>query len=139
VATDTVTERDLIAADVRTTEGDVNLLDDIKDTDLFKTVRGTNPNTGASSGLIQRVANDPVLSHLALVLRRMPVGSFQALNGDLRTVEASCKAAVAFTEMFGEHDLEFKKAPKKEDTPDVKTDSTRHADDEHDKASTVKK
>jgi hypothetical protein len=119
VATDTsthnVTENDLIAADVRTTDTDVNLLEHIDDRDMFEKVRGTNPNTGASSGLILKVANDPGLSKLALALRQMPTGSFQAINGDLRSVEASCAAAVALVNMFGEQELGFKHLPKKDD------------------------
>lgn len=128
MATDTsthpVTEMDLIAADVRTTDADVNLLEHIEDRDMFEKVRGTNPNTGASSGLVLRVANDPGLSKLALALRQMPVGSFQAINGDLRSVEASCAAAVALADLFGEWELGFKHLPKKKDDDDDEKDTT---------------
>lgn len=73
----------------------------------FRQVRGVNPNTGANPGLIQRVADDDVKAALAIALRRMPVGTFQPLNGDLRTVEASAKAAEAFVDAFGVHGLGF--------------------------------
>jgi len=86
--------------------------------DRFRAVRGVNPNTGANAGLIQDVAADSVASRLALAFRAMPVGSFQAFNGDLRTVEASCKAAQAFVELFSSYGLEFTETkPHPEDQP----------------------
>jgi ABC-type oligopeptide transport system substrate-binding subunit len=58
-------------------------------------VRGVNPNTGATAGLVETVAEDPNLSALALALRTSAPGSFQPLAADLRSVEASINAAIA--------------------------------------------
>lgn len=70
-------------------------------------VRGTNVNTGGPVGMVERVASDETLAHLALALRSMPVGSFQSLNGDHRTVEASCRAAEDLRVLFNDHGIDF--------------------------------
>ncbi len=92
-------------------------------------VRGTNPNTGAQGGLVEQVAADEVTANLALALRRMTVGSFQSVNADLRSVEASCKAAVELRQLFNDAGLDFKvlPPPKEEVVPDntPKADSGR--------------
>lgn len=118
------------------------------DPERFRAVRGVNPNTGANAGLIQDVAADEVAARLALAFRAMPVGSFQAFNGDLRTVEASCKAALGFLELFKPYGLEFKMTkpvPEDQVTPHPDTtnapvvETTSGPDDKTAKSSTTSK
>ena len=68
------------------------------DDKLYEQVRGVNPAHGAPHGFFEAVADDEALAHLALALRALPVGSFQELNGDLRTPEASALAAKVLME-----------------------------------------
>lgn len=106
-------------------------------TDLLDQVRGVNPVTGASPGFVESVAADTATARLAIALRTMPVGSFQAVNGDLRTVEASCRAAVALRDLFKAHGLDFKtvkadgddQLPRViDDRPEVVADDGRNPD-----------
>lgn len=106
--------------------------------ELLQTVRGVNPVTGAAPGVVERVASDDVVARLAIAVRTMPVGSFQALNGDNRGVEASCRAAETLVELFGRHGIEFKVADKNknDDLPratevDINADDGRSAQPEN--------
>ena len=75
--------------------------------DTHAQVVGVNPHHGGPVGLTEAIADDDVLTALAIALRSMPVGSFQSLNGDLRSTEASCKAALDLRAKFRDMGLDF--------------------------------
>lgn len=98
------------------------------DDTLYEQVRGVNPAHGAPYGFFEAVADDESLAHLALALRALPVGSFQELNGDLRTPEASARAATVLREklLAVGYELRTRPVPVEKPEPEVKAESRRH-------------
>ena len=94
------------------TDADVEPVEDKAKFERLARVVGSNPNTGATNGLIDTVASDPALTELAVRLRTVDVGTFQALASDHRTVEASCRAAVTLRDLLDDLGLELKVKPK---------------------------